>query len=60
MRAGTVSLYTAGLDEEERALTGVTMIDSVEEAITRSIAGHGDPRAAFVPEGPYVVPHYRP
>ena len=60
MRAGTVSLYTTGLNEEERGLTGVAMIDSVEEAIARSVAEAGDPRVAFVPEGPYVVPQYAP
>ncbi len=60
MRAGTVSLYTTGLNAEERGLTGVAMIDSVEDAIARSVAEAGDPRVAFVPEGPYVVPHYTP
>lgn len=60
MRAGTVSLYTTGLNQEERGLTGVAMIDSVEEAIARSVAEARDPRVAFVPEGPYVVPHYAP
>ena len=60
MRAGTVSLYTTGLSEEERGLTGVGMIDSVEDAIARSVAKAGDPRVAFVPEGPYVVPQYAP
>ena len=60
MRAGTVSLYTTGLNEEERGLTGVAMIDSVEDAIARSVAETGDPRVAFVPEGPYVVPQYAP
>lgn len=60
MRAGTVSLYTTGLNEEERGLTGVAMIDSVEDAIARSVAEAGDPRVAFVPEGPYVVPQYAP
>ena len=60
MRAGTVSLYTTGLSEEERGLTGVAMIDSVEDTIARSVAEAGDPRVAFVPEGPYVVPQYAP
>ena len=50
------SLYTDGLRGEERRLTGVERIGSVEAAIAESIARHGDPRVAFVPEGPYVVP----
>ncbi len=60
MRVGTVSLHTTGLSDEERSLTGVTMIDSVESAIARSVAVSGDPRVAFLPDGPYVVPRYRP
>lgn len=60
MRAGTVSLYTDGLNEEERGLTGVELVASVEQAVAQSIAKTGDPRVAFVPEGPYVVPYYRP
>ncbi len=57
MRAGTVSLYTTGLNDDERDLTGVAMVDSVERAIADSVARAGDPRVAFVPEGPYVVPY---
>ena len=60
MRAGTRSLYAMGLDEEEQGLTGVAMIDSVEDAIARSVAEAGNPKAAFVPEGPNVVPQYAP
>ena len=60
MRAGGVHLYTDGLSQEDRALTGVAVTDSVEHAIARSVAESGDPRVAFVPEGPYVVPVYRP
>jgi nickel-dependent lactate racemase len=60
MRAGGVHLYTDGLSGEERALTGVEMIESVEAAIEKSVAQTGDPRVAFVPEGPYVVPVHRP
>jgi len=60
MRAGRVSLYSTGLRDKDRELTGVTMIDSVEQAIAQSIADAGDPRVAFVPEGPYVVPFYQP
>lgn len=56
MRIGTVKLYTTGLSDEERRITGVEVIPSVEQAIAESIARHGDPRVAVVPEGPYVVP----
>ena len=58
MRVGSIQLYTGALSDEERALTGVEMIASVEDALRRSIERHGDPRIAVVPEGPYVVPLY--
>ncbi len=56
MRIGTVKLYTTGLDGEERRITGVEVIDSIEQAIADSIHRHRDPRIAIIPEGPYVVP----
>ena len=56
MRVGTIQLYTTGLDDEERGITGVELIPSVEQAIADSIARHGDAAVAVVPEGPYVVP----
>jgi lactate racemase len=58
MRVGSIQLYTEALSDEERALTGVEMISSVEEAVRRSIEKTGDRRIAVVPEGPYVVPLY--
>ena len=60
MRVGTVHLYASGLDSTERALTGVAVVDSVEATIQRCVAASGDPNVAVVPEGPYVVPLYRP
>jgi nickel-dependent lactate racemase len=56
MRVGRVQLYSTGLAGKERQLTAVEMIDSVEDAVRRSIAEHGDPAVAVIPEGPYVVP----
>ncbi len=60
MRVGSIQLYTRALSAEERALTGVEMIDSVEKAVRESLARNGSNRIAVVPEGPYVVPLYRP
>ena len=60
MRIGSVHLYAGGLKKEERSLTGVAMVDSVEEAIARSVDATSDPHVAVVPEGPYVVPVFRP
>ncbi len=59
LRVGTVHLFTEGLSDEERALTGVNMVDSVAGAVRKSVAAAGDPRVAVVPEGPYVVPVHR-
>ena len=56
MRAARVQLYTTGLKGEDRALTGVEMIDSVERAIAEALARADDPDIAVIPEGPYVVP----
>jgi hypothetical protein len=51
-----VQLYTTGLDAEERSLTGVDTIDSLDAALAAAVARAGDPAIAVVPEGPYVVP----
>jgi len=56
MRAGRVQLYTTGLDDDERALTGVEMVDAVDAAVAAALARAGDPAIAVIPEGPYVVP----
>jgi nickel-dependent lactate racemase len=56
MRLGRVQLYTTGLDAEARRITGVEIIDSVDAAVAASVARHGDPAVAVIPEGPYVVP----
>ena len=56
MRSGRVQLYTTGLDDEDRRLSGVENVDSVESALARALAASGDAAVAVVPEGPYVVP----
>ena len=60
MRAGSIHLYSDGLPPEDRALTGVNVVASAEEAMARSVSECGDSRVAVVPEGPYVVPRYQP
>ena len=60
MRISSIQLYSDGLAEPERALTGVRMIGSVTAAVEASVARSGDRRVAVIPEGPYVVPVYRP
>ncbi len=60
MRRGTIHLYAGGLRAEERALTGVHVVDSVERTLRRCVAEAGDPHVAVIPEGPYVVPVFQP
>jgi nickel-dependent lactate racemase len=60
MRIGSIQLYSDGLPEPERRLTGVAMIPSVADAVAASVARSGDRRVAAIPEGPYVVPVHRP
>jgi hypothetical protein len=55
-RLGKVQLYTTGMTAGERAITGVEIIESIDEAIVRSIKASGDKAIAIIPEGPYVVP----
>jgi nickel-dependent lactate racemase len=56
MRVGRVQLFTSGLSAEERRVTGVEVIDSVDTAIAESVLRSGDHDVAVIPEGPYVVP----
>ncbi|MGD9537411.1 MAG: nickel-dependent lactate racemase [Alphaproteobacteria bacterium] len=60
MRVGNLKLYSDGLKGEARALTGVEMIGSIEAAVGASVARSGERAIAVIPEGPYVVPVYRP
>lgn len=46
------------LDAADRALAGVECIESVADAVRRSVAAAGDKAVAVIPEGPYVVPRY--
>jgi nickel-dependent lactate racemase len=59
MRLGHIKLYTTGLSGEERRITGVELIESIEDAIRQSVDEHGDPAIAVIPEGPYVIPVFK-
>jgi lactate racemase len=59
MRLGHVQLYATGLSTFERSITGVENIESVDQAIARSISQTGDREIAVIPEGSYVVPFYQ-
>ena len=56
-RAARVRMLSR-LNDRDRPLTGVELIDSVEEAVRESVERSGDHAVAVIPEGPYVVPRY--
>jgi nickel-dependent lactate racemase len=60
MAKGTIQLYSTGLNKELRTHTGVEPIDSIASAVLASAAMNGDKAVVVIPEGPYVVPFYRP
>lgn len=56
MRIGKIQLFSEGLPDADRPLTGIEMISDVSEAIRASMAHHQSMEVAIIPEGPYVVP----
>lgn len=60
MRVARIQLYAPGLSAADAALTGVEVVASVEAAVRASVRESGDRAVAVVPEGPYVVPVFRP
>jgi hypothetical protein len=60
MRVGSVHLYSDKLAADAWGLTGVQKMESVPDAIRASVRRSGDEHIAVIPEGPYVVPEYRP
>jgi len=58
MRVGRIQLYSRGLPEADRALTGVELVADLDAAIRGAVAASGDPAVAFIPEGPYVIPKF--
>jgi nickel-dependent lactate racemase len=59
-RVAQIHLFSEGLKGPARALTGVHMVDSVADTLAECVRAAGDTSIAVVPEGPYVVPVYRP
>jgi len=63
MRRGRIQLYAPGLSPDELVLTGVDTLESPDElvqAISRSRGRSRDQALVAIPEGPYVIPVYRP
>ncbi len=61
MQSGTVHLAGACLSASQKTLTGVHIVEgSLTDAVLACARRKGDGRVAFIPEGPYVIPRYRP
>jgi len=60
MTVGAIHLYSTGLPADQWRLTGVQRAETLEAAIAASVEQSGDHSIAVIPEGPYVVPQYRP
>jgi len=58
MRVARILLYSPGIPEAEKALTGVNVIRDVREAVEHSLEHFHEKRLAVIPEGPYVIPSY--
>jgi lactate racemase len=59
LRAGEVHLFSDGLPERDRALTGVASVrglSALTAALGERLVQCGDPSLAVIPEGPYLVP----
>jgi nickel-dependent lactate racemase len=60
LRVGSVQLYATGLKPSDLSDIYVDPIASVGRAVLESTRAHGDAHVAVVPEGPYVIPVFRP
>ena len=60
MGVGNIHLVTDGLHETEYPLTGVRVSRSLQSAVDASLERSSDRVVAVIPEGPYVVPFFRP
>jgi nickel-dependent lactate racemase len=60
LQKATIFLYSTNLGKKNWALTGVGKTENPEEAVVASMDRSGDRNVAVIPEGPYVIPFYRP
>ncbi len=59
MSIGNVHLYADRLPKSDHVVTGVHVLESLDETIRHSVASSDDHAVAVIPEGPYLVPFYR-
>ena len=56
LRKGNIYLYSEGLSDIDKKLTGVNITNNIANTINKSIEKHKDYNIAIIPEGPYVIP----
>ena len=56
LRKGNIYLYSKGLSDIDKKLTGVNITNNIANTINKSIEKHKDYNIAIIPEGPYVIP----
>lgn len=63
MRVANIHLYSSGLSENDKKLTGAgcqAAGQSADSFISEIVGRSGDPEVAIIPEGPYVIPRFSP
>lgn len=53
-----VKVHATGLSPQERKLTGVEHVDSVETSVAEAMSRSRSAEIAVIPEGPYVIPKF--
>jgi nickel-dependent lactate racemase len=60
LKKGEIFLYSQNLAQENWALTCVHQTENPKNEILDSAERNGDPHVAVIPEGPYVIPLFKP
>ncbi len=60
LRQGNIKLFTTNLSEKDLSQTYVEHVSSIRKEIQASITRQNSAEIAVIPEGPYVVPRFRP
>lgn len=60
MSRGHIHLVSTGLCKEDEALTGVSVHSSLDGVLSDCLSRNAERSIAVIPEGPYVIPLYRP
>ena len=56
LKKGNIYLYSEGLSNADKKLTGVNITNNLIKTINESIEKHNNYNVAIIPEGPYVIP----